>query len=122
MSVPCQLEGLTEKDLLKILTGPKCSLTKQATELMATEGVTLRFGEESLQEIARVSAEVRRLAASLSGISDTFVNEPFVSRSWTAFLERTAAVTFQSRLLLLPCPATAQNGRSVSRDRMPSEC
>ena len=65
MSVPCQLEGLTEKDLLKILTGPKCSLTKQATELMATEGVTLRFGEESLQEIARVSAEVRRLSASL---------------------------------------------------------
>ena len=66
--MPCQLEGLTEKDLLKILTGPKCSLTKQATELMATEGVTLRFGEESLQEIARVSAEVRRLAASLSGV------------------------------------------------------
>ena len=58
LPVRVQLEGLTEKDLLKILTGPKCSLTKQATELMATEGVTLRFGEESLQEIARVSAEV----------------------------------------------------------------
>ena len=41
MPVRVQLEGLTEKDLLKILTGPKCSLTKQYVELMATEGVKL---------------------------------------------------------------------------------
>ena len=68
--------------------------------------MTLRFGEESLQEIARVSAEVRRLSASLFQAPDTFRgHEPFVSRSWTAFLERTAAVMIQSRLLLLPRPA-----------------
>ena len=29
LPVRVQLQGLTEKDLLKILTGPKCSLTKQ---------------------------------------------------------------------------------------------
>jgi len=58
LPVRVQLQGLTEKDLLQILTGPKCSLTKQYTELMATEGVQLTFEEEALEKIAAVSAEV----------------------------------------------------------------
>merc|ERR1711865_777730 len=47
LPVRVQLQGLSEKDLLKILTGPKCSLTKQYVELMATEGVKLVLEDEA---------------------------------------------------------------------------
>merc|ERR1711871_283845 len=58
LPVRVQLQGLTEKDLLKILTDPKCSLTKQYEAMMATEGVELKFQQEGLEEVARVAAEV----------------------------------------------------------------
>jgi len=61
LPVRVQLQGLSEKDLLKILTGPKCSLTKQYMELMATEGVQLTFEEAALKQIG---AHAQCLAAA----------------------------------------------------------
>jgi hypothetical protein len=53
LPVRVQLQGLTQKDLLTILTDPKCSLTKQYEAMMATEGVELKFLEEGLEEVVR---------------------------------------------------------------------
>ena len=53
-----ELDSLEEDDLYAILTQPANALTKQATALLATEGVTLEFQEEGLREIARLAAEV----------------------------------------------------------------
>ena len=66
LPVRVQLEGLSEKDLLKILTGPKCSLTKQYVELMATEGVKLVLEDEALAKIAKVAAEVNTTVENVS--------------------------------------------------------
>lgn len=52
-----ELEALTEKDFLRILTEPKNSLVKQYEALLATEGVTLSFTEGALRELARVAYE-----------------------------------------------------------------
>jgi ATP-dependent HslUV protease ATP-binding subunit HslU len=53
-----ELESLTESDFEKILHEPKNALTTQYVALLATEGVTLNFGEDAVREIARYAALV----------------------------------------------------------------
>ncbi len=53
-----ELDDLSGDDFQKILTQPENSLTKQYTELMKTEGVTLDFREEASKRIAEIAAEV----------------------------------------------------------------
>jgi ATP-dependent HslUV protease ATP-binding subunit HslU len=53
-----ELESLTENDFEKILREPKNALTTQYTALLATEGVTLTFGDDAVREIARYAAVV----------------------------------------------------------------
>ncbi|MFZ2491623.1 MAG: ATP-dependent protease ATPase subunit HslU [Thermoanaerobaculia bacterium] len=53
-----ELESLTEHDFVRILREPKNALTTQYTALLATEGVTLRFGDDAVDEIARFAAVV----------------------------------------------------------------
>ena len=53
-----ELESLTEEDFGRILREPKNALTMQYTALLGTEGVTLRFGDDAIAEIARFAAMV----------------------------------------------------------------
>ena len=53
-----ELESLTENDFVRILREPKNALTMQYTALLATEGVTLSFGDDATEEIARYAALV----------------------------------------------------------------
>ncbi|MCC6935381.1 MAG: HslU--HslV peptidase ATPase subunit, partial [Thermomicrobiales bacterium] len=53
-----ELDSLEEDDLYEILTAPDNALARQATALLATEGVQIEFTEDALHEIARVAAEV----------------------------------------------------------------
>jgi len=50
-----ELNALSEDDFLRILTEPRASLVRQYEALMATEGVVLKFTEQSLADIARVA-------------------------------------------------------------------
>jgi len=53
-----ELESLTEADFVRILREPQNALTMQYTELLATEGLSLRFADEAIAEIARFAAHV----------------------------------------------------------------
>jgi ATP-dependent HslUV protease ATP-binding subunit HslU len=53
-----ELEPLTDADFVRILTEPENALTKQYTALMATEQVHVQFGQDAVEEIARIAAEV----------------------------------------------------------------
>jgi len=53
-----ELSSLTEADFVRILTEPQSSLTRQYTELMATEGMKLVFTDEGVAELARIAVEV----------------------------------------------------------------
>lgn len=53
-----ELDSLTVEDFVKILKEPQSSLIKQYTALLETEGIQLVFADDSLSEIARLSAEV----------------------------------------------------------------
>jgi ATP-dependent HslUV protease ATP-binding subunit HslU len=74
-----ELDALSEDDFVRILTEPKNALTKQYAALLATEGLTIDFGEDSIHEIARLAVEVnsttenigaRRLATLLERVLD----------------------------------------------------
>jgi ATP-dependent HslUV protease ATP-binding subunit HslU len=53
-----ELESLSENDFERILREPKNALTTQYVALLATEGVTLSFSDDAVQEIARFAAVV----------------------------------------------------------------
>ena len=53
-----ELKSLTMEDFIRILREPKNALLKQYTALLETEGIKLVFTEDSIQEIARLAAQV----------------------------------------------------------------
>jgi ATP-dependent HslUV protease ATP-binding subunit HslU len=53
-----ELKSLTMEDFIRILREPKNALIKQYTALLETEGIKLTFTEDSIQEIARLAAQV----------------------------------------------------------------
>jgi len=53
-----ELDSLTQKDFVRILTEPENALIKQYTALLETEGVKLTFTQGAIEEIARIATEV----------------------------------------------------------------
>jgi ATP-dependent HslUV protease ATP-binding subunit HslU len=53
-----ELSSLGQEDFVRILSEPKNALLKQYAALLDTEGVHLNFGEDAIQEIARIAADV----------------------------------------------------------------
>lgn len=75
-----ELNSLNKEDFVRILTEPANALLKQYTELLKTEGVTLSFSEDGVEELSRVAEEVndklenigaRRLHTVLERVLDT---------------------------------------------------
>ena len=55
-----ELNDLTKDDFVRILTEPTSSLTKQYQSLMATEGVTLKFTPDGIEELASIAFAVNQ--------------------------------------------------------------
>jgi len=55
-----ELNDLTKDDFVRILTEPKNSLTKQYSALMDTEGVTLSFAADAIEEMASYAYNVNQ--------------------------------------------------------------
>ncbi len=53
-----ELDDLGAEEFARILTQPKNSLTRQYTELLKTEGVTLDFSPGATERLAEIAAEV----------------------------------------------------------------
>ncbi len=53
-----ELKSLTQEDFVKILTTPENALLKQYKALLETEGVSLEFSKDGIDEIARIATEV----------------------------------------------------------------
>jgi len=65
LPIRVNLAGLSEHDLYRILTEPVANLIRQQTELLATEGVTLKFENDAIREIARMAAQVNRTVENI---------------------------------------------------------
>jgi ATP-dependent HslUV protease ATP-binding subunit HslU len=55
-----ELEPLTRQDFVRILSEPRNALVRQYVELLNTEGVTLHFGDDAVDAIARIASEVNQ--------------------------------------------------------------
>ena len=53
-----ELESLTRENFQQILTEPRNALIKQYVELLATEGLKVKFSQDSLVEIADIAYTV----------------------------------------------------------------
>jgi ATP-dependent HslUV protease ATP-binding subunit HslU len=58
LPIRVELKPLTREDLRRILTEPEASLIKQYKALLATEGVTLDFTEDAIDELAGLAEEI----------------------------------------------------------------
>lgn len=60
-----ELTDLTRADFLRILTEPKHALTKQYSELLATEGLTVEFTADGVEAVADIAYEVNRTSQNI---------------------------------------------------------
>ncbi len=60
-----ELSGLSRDDFVRILTEPKNALVLQYQELLKTEGVTLKFSDEAITEMAALAEEVNERAENI---------------------------------------------------------
>ncbi len=58
LPIRVELHSLKVEDFKRILTEPKAALTKQASALLATEGVTVSFDDSGIQRLAEIAFEV----------------------------------------------------------------
>lgn len=58
LPIRVELKALTPEDFRRILTEPDASLTRQATALLATEGVTVTFTDDGINRLAEIAFEV----------------------------------------------------------------
>src|SRR5690348_14261471 len=58
LPIRVELKPLTRDDFRRILTEPEASLIKQYRALLATEGVTLDFAPEAIDELASLAEEI----------------------------------------------------------------
>jgi ATP-dependent HslUV protease ATP-binding subunit HslU len=58
LPIRVELEALTSNDFVRILTEPDASLTTQYKALLATEGFTIDFTEDGINQLANVAFEV----------------------------------------------------------------
>ncbi len=81
-----ELEPLTKDDFVRILTEPQNALIKQYTALLETEGVTLDFTREGIEEIAATAVQVNERSENIGArrlftimerlLEDIFFNAP----------------------------------------------
>lgn len=60
-----ELKDLGKEEFVRILTEPKNALIKQYTELLKTEGVTLRFEKDAIDEITDIAVKINRRGQSI---------------------------------------------------------
>ena len=60
LPIRVELQPLTERDFVRILTEPDNALTLQYSALMATEEVTVTFTPDGIAALARIAAEVNQ--------------------------------------------------------------
>jgi ATP-dependent HslUV protease ATP-binding subunit HslU len=87
-----ELQTLGEPEFIRILTEPKNALIEQYKALIATEGATIDFTQEGIEEIARIAMELnermenigaRRLRTVLTTLlEDVMFDLPEASSDW----------------------------------------
>jgi len=75
-----ELDSLGKEEFIRILTEPKNALVRQYVEMLATEGVALRFTDDAVAEIAETAAVVNERTENIGArrlytIMETLLDE-----------------------------------------------
>ena len=70
LHVVATLNEITKEDMIKILTEPKNAILKQYQKLFAIDGVTLKFDDDALAEVANLAIERKTGARGLRSIME----------------------------------------------------
>lgn len=73
LPVICNLEDLTEEDLVRVLSEPKNSIAKQYVAVFKNAGVELVFTDNALKQIARVAIKQKTGARGLRSIVENLM-------------------------------------------------
>jgi ATP-dependent HslUV protease ATP-binding subunit HslU len=65
LPIRVELTSLNEADFRRILTEPKGALVRQYSALLATEGCTLTFTDDAIDEISRIAAHVNQQSENI---------------------------------------------------------
>ena len=65
LPVRVELDNLSKKDFICILTDTDNALTLQYTELMKTEGVDIKFDKNGIEEIAKIAEDINSKVESI---------------------------------------------------------
>lgn len=60
-----ELKALTAADFVRILTEPKNALITQYRALMATEGITIDFGDDAIDALAEIASRVNEVTENI---------------------------------------------------------
>lgn len=60
LPIRVELKALTQDDMVRILTEPETSLTRQYTALLDTENVSIHFTEDGIKELAAIATRINR--------------------------------------------------------------
>ena len=96
-----EMDKLTTRDFVKILTHPKSALIKQYQALLEAEGVTLTFKKTAIKSIAEIATEVntktenigaRRLHTVMTTLLDEYMYEKVKGRTANGAIEITPKI------------------------------
>ncbi|MDR1598059.1 MAG: ATP-dependent protease ATPase subunit HslU [Holosporales bacterium] len=65
LPVRVNLQSLTKDDFVKILTEPESNLIRQSVALLETEGVTLTFDADAIEQLADVAVEMNNAVENI---------------------------------------------------------
>lgn len=97
----CQLEKLTEEELVKILTEPKNSIVKQYQKLLILDGIELEITEKALKAIAHDAIEKGTGARGLRTQMESHLMELMYNAPKIANPKEVIKVTFDEEDLKL---------------------
>lgn len=96
LPIQVHLQGLSRNEFYRILTEPENNLIRQYKEMMKAENIDLQFELESIQEIARIAADLNEStenigARRLHSIIECVVEE--VSFNCDTYTNKTVSIT-----------------------------
>jgi ATP-dependent HslUV protease ATP-binding subunit HslU len=65
LPIRVELDDLTKEDFVRILKEPENALTRQQVALMATEGLSVKFTDDSVDAMASIAAQVNQMTENI---------------------------------------------------------
>ena len=110
LPIRVELRALTQEDFKRILTEPDACLITQYKALMKTEGVTLDFTEDAIDEIAKIAFEVNETVENIGARRLLTVMEKLLDEiSYTASDRDGETITIDRDVVLKNVSELAKN-------------